>query len=89
MMPRSICLVGASLLLVVACPREGWTQGDAAARRRVHVAVTTASPQDVRTIDGTVAAFYAVISGPKEAPRDWARASSLRPPSVHLNVTVW
>lgn len=43
----------------------------------MHVSVVTAAPQDVRTIDGMIAAFYATISGPKGAARDWARDRTL------------
>lgn len=33
--------------------------------------------EDVATIDGLIRAFYEVVSGPRGAPRDWARAESL------------
>jgi hypothetical protein len=36
-----------------------------------------ARPEDVRTIDGIVRAFYEIVSGPGDQPRDWARDSTL------------
>lgn len=33
--------------------------------------------EDVRTIDGIVKAFYEIVSGPGDQPRDWARDSTL------------
>ncbi|HET9332537.1 MAG TPA: nuclear transport factor 2 family protein, partial [Gemmatimonadota bacterium] len=33
--------------------------------------------EDVETIDGIVAAFYEVISGPAGQPRDWGRDATL------------
>ena len=42
-------------------------------------------PEDVATIDGIVAAFYEVVSGPVGQPRDWGRDATLymEPMSVH------
>jgi hypothetical protein len=54
----------------------------------VIVRVPTAKPEDVQTIDGIIAALYAVISGPKGAPRDWARMRSLFIPDARLIPTV-
>jgi hypothetical protein len=44
-----------------------------------HVSIPTveARAQDVETIDGIVAAFYEVISGPPGQPRDWGRDATL------------
>jgi hypothetical protein len=36
-----------------------------------------ARPDDVRTIDGIVRAYYEIVSGPADQPRDWARDSTL------------
>ena len=44
---------------------------------RVEVPVVDALPADVATIDGIVAAFYDVISGPVGQPRDWGRDATL------------
>jgi hypothetical protein len=37
----------------------------------------TARPEDVTTVDGIIAAFYDVISGPAGTPRQWQRDSTL------------
>jgi hypothetical protein len=36
-----------------------------------------ADPADVQTLDGIIAAFYDVVSGPAGQPRDWGRDSTL------------
>jgi hypothetical protein len=41
-------------------------------------------PEDVATIDGMIRAFYAVVSGPAGAPRDWARDRTLYIPNVRF-----
>jgi hypothetical protein len=43
----------------------------------VFVPVVDPLPADVATIDGIVAAFYEVISGPAGQPRDWGRDATL------------
>lgn len=43
----------------------------------VAVPVVDALPSDVESIDGIVAAFYEVISGPVGQPRDWGRDATL------------
>lgn len=35
------------------------------------------APADVATLDGIIAAFYDVVSGPAGTPRDWGRDSTL------------
>jgi hypothetical protein len=44
----------------------------------------TPPPEDVRTLDGIISAFYDVISGPAGAPRQWQRDSSLYIPGVRF-----
>ncbi len=39
-------------------------------------------PEDVATIDGVVAAYYEVVSGPAGQARDWARDRTLYIPGV-------
>ena len=39
--------------------------------------VPTARPEDVLTIDGIMRAYYEIVSGPGDQPRDWARDRSL------------
>ncbi len=45
---------------------------------------TEARSQDVATIDGVVAAYYEVVSGPAGQPRDWARDRALYIPGVRF-----
>jgi len=44
----------------------------------------TPRPEDVSTIDGIIAAFYDVVSGPAGTPRQWHRDSTLYIPNVHF-----
>jgi len=55
-----------------------------AAQRPAHVEVApmTARPEDVSTMDGTLKAFYEVVSGPAGAPRQWSRDRSLYIPGI-------
>ena len=39
-------------------------------------------PADVETIDGIIAAWYEVVSGPVGAPRDWSRDATLYLPGI-------
>jgi len=47
-------------------------------------AQTPAHPDDVATIDGIIAAFYDVISGPAGAPRQWDRDRTLYMPGARF-----
>ncbi len=44
------------------------------------------NPDDVRTIEGIVDAYYASVSGPKGQPRDWGRFLSLFMPDARFIV---
>jgi hypothetical protein len=46
--------------------------------------VRPADPADVGTLDGIIAALYASISGPKDAPRDFDRLRTLFGPNARL-----
>lgn len=48
----------------------------------VSVASIAPRPEDVSSIDGTMKAFYEVISGPAGQPRQWARDRTLYIPGV-------
>jgi hypothetical protein len=54
--------------------------------KEVHVGVPTiaARAEDVSTLDGIVKAYYEVISGPPDKPREWARDRTLYLPSVRF-----
>lgn len=66
-------LIALSATLLAALPASAQ---DAPA---VHVPVPVVEPlaADVETIDGMIAAFYEVISGPAGQPREWGRDATL------------
>lgn len=43
--------------------------------------------QDVQTLDGILKAYYDVISGPANSPRDWERDNSLHHPDALISIT--
>lgn len=45
-----------------------------------------ADPADVATLDGIIAAYYEVVSGPAGQPRDWARDSTLHLPDARVTI---
>jgi len=51
-------------------------------------AATKLRPADVASIDSIIVALYAAISGPKDAPRDWARLRPLFLPGARL-IPTW
>ncbi len=54
----------------------------AARAQEVTIPDIPAQPEDVESIDGLIAAFYDVISGPAGAPRDWGRDATLYLPGI-------
>jgi hypothetical protein len=52
--------------------------------KRIHVKVAKIAPrtEDVATLDGIIAAFYDVISGPAGKPRQWSRDRTLYIPEI-------
>ena len=78
-----------AILLIGLCLAGIAVQADAKPPRRAgkaHVRVPNVPPrpEDVGTIDGIVAAFYAVISGPAGQPRQWSRDRSLYIPGIRF-----
>jgi hypothetical protein len=67
-------------LLLAAAP----ALGQEPAHPSVAVPTIAPRPEDVATLDGIVAAFYDVISGPGGQPRQWARDRTLYIPGVHF-----
>ena len=51
-----------------------------------HVSIPKISPrpEDVSTLDGIVKAYYEVVSGPAEQPRQWDRDATLYIPNVRF-----
>ncbi|HVO56599.1 MAG TPA: hypothetical protein VMT51_02775 [Dongiaceae bacterium] len=43
-----------------------------------------ARPEDVSTIDGIIKAYYEVVSGPAEKPREWGRDATLYMPGIRF-----
>jgi len=54
------------------------------APRHVEVPTAAARAEDVGTIDGIMKAFYDVISGPADQPRQWSRDRTLYIPDIRF-----
>jgi hypothetical protein len=52
--------------------------------KAVEIPTIEANPNDVATIDGIVKAFYEVISGGKNVPRQWSRDKTLYAPDIRF-----
>jgi hypothetical protein len=70
----------ATFLLTTVSPAPAQKKATKAAR--VKVAKIAPRPEDVSSLDGIIAAFYDVISGPAGRPRQWARDRTLYIPEV-------
>ena len=72
------------LIVCVTVTSAALAEAKQGAARRPHVRVEKVAPRaaDVSTIDGIIAAFYDVISGPAGSPRQWARDRTLYVPTV-------
>ena len=77
---KSIVLIAVSIVLFV-CTSAAQTKKSS---KKVHVKVARIAPrpEDVSSLDGIIAAFYDVISGPKGQPRQWARDRTLYIPEI-------
>jgi hypothetical protein len=73
-------LIAATFLLTTAFP--ALAQKKTARQARVKVATVAPRSEDVSSLDGIIAAFYDVISGPAGSPRQWARDRSLYIPEI-------
>ena len=69
------------LLALVAAPNPALAQ---VARHPIDVPTIPPRPEDVATVDGILAAFYDVISGPAGQPRQWSRDRTLYIPNVQF-----
>lgn len=72
----------ATAMSSVAVPAQA-TGGSAAAPAQTRAA----DPADVASVDAIVRALYESISGPKGAPRDWARLRTLYGPNARMIYT--
>ncbi len=83
---RALAVSGlATVQLLAGTPALG-AQAAGAAPPRHHVVVPTLAPrpQDVSSIDGVIAAYYGVISGPPGQPRQWGRDRTLYWPGLRF-----
>lgn len=82
---RSLASMTACVLACAASSLAAQTPAPATAPAPgAPVAVRDADPADVATLDGILAALYASISGPKDAPRDFARLRTLFGPNARM-----
>jgi hypothetical protein len=85
---RTTSLLGAAILTgVLLFPQDA---GKSAGPRKPvpHVSIAKIAPraEDVSTLDGIVNAYYDVISGPADQPRQWDRDATLYIPNVRFIV---
>jgi hypothetical protein len=73
----------ALVALAMFAPR---TAAQSAAKNPPHVDVPTIAPraEDVSSLDGLIAAYYDVISGPAGRPRQWSRDRTLYIPDIRF-----
>ncbi len=86
---RSIILPGLLILIVILiCQMDDSTFAQKSAKSQkppqMKVETIAPSPADVATLDGIIAAFYDVISGPAGQPRQWARDRTLYLPGIRF-----
>jgi hypothetical protein len=81
-------LHASAIMMVTACAIGMASPGLAAPpqskARKPHIRVAKIAPRaaDVSTLDGIIAAFYEVISGPAGSPRQWSRDRTLYIPEI-------
>jgi len=73
-------------LLVAACALPVAVPAAQAQDNHPLAIEAAASPADVNSVDGILAALYNVISGPAGKQRDWNRLRSLFAPTAHMVV---
>lgn len=85
-MIRSTIEIAAVLLAgLFLLPQEtAKTEPPKKAAHHVKINTIAARPEDVRTIDGIVKAYYEVVSGPAGQPRQWDRDHTLYTPDVRF-----
>ena len=75
LMVLSLALMGASLFAQPK-PKKVSTH--------IKVATIPPRPEDVKTVDGMIKAYYETISGPAGQPREWARDRTLYIPELRF-----
>jgi len=83
---RLVVKISIALLLLVLIGRVTLVLAQKPARKPAPVKVATIAPrpEDVGTLDGIIAAYYDVITGPAGRPRQWARDRTLYIPDVKV-----
>jgi hypothetical protein len=76
-----------AIMMIIACVTVTASPVFATQRssaRKPHLRVARIAPRaaDVSTLDGIIAAFYEVISGPAGSPRQWSRDRTLYIPEI-------
>jgi hypothetical protein len=83
--PWQELLIAATIAATVAIPATARSQQQpSATTAHVDVPTLTARPEDVGSLDGIVAAYYAVITGPPGQPRQWGRDRTLYWPGIRF-----
>jgi hypothetical protein len=85
MIERGVRVGALALALSMVMLSAGPTAGQEDAGGDVERAVEP-RPEDVETLEGIVAAFYEVISGPAGQPRQWDRDATLYLPGITFTV---
>src|ERR1051326_5756040 len=75
-----------SCVIVTTSPALAGTQRRAPKKPHVRVERIAPRAEDVSTLDGIIAAFYDVISGPAGQPRQWSRDRTLYIPELKFIV---
>jgi hypothetical protein len=78
------CCIAGVVCLLLALPASSQAPPSAASTQSSSESGAQSRPQDVKTMDGIIAALYDVISGPPTQKRDWNRMRSLFVPGARL-----
>jgi hypothetical protein len=83
---RSTSLLGGALVTAVLLFPQTAGKPPAPAKPAPHISIPKVTPrsEDVSTIDGMVKAYYEVVSGPADQPRQWGRDATLYIPGMRF-----
>ncbi|MCC7002012.1 MAG: hypothetical protein IT357_07640 [Gemmatimonadaceae bacterium] len=84
-----VCAVAVSLMAttVITASVNAQSASTGSAATAAPAQARDADPADVASVDAIVRALYESISGPKGAPRDWARLRTLYGPNARMIYT--
>lgn len=81
--PRGlVILMVTAFVIVTASPALATPQRRAPKKPHIRIEKIAPRATDVSTLDGIIAAFYEVISGPAGSPRQWSRDRTLYIPEI-------